>query len=68
MSETIGHRDPLYLFMCYVQWHHTQNVTTHQELLAAMDDDDPDIRLVAEVLLDRVSPRLEATTTNAEVR
>jgi hypothetical protein len=66
MPETIARRDPLYLFMCHLQWHHTGNVAAHEELLAALDDTDPDIRIVAEVLLHRDSPRGEPTSTIAE--
>jgi len=65
MPETIGRRDSLYLFMCHLEWHRTGNVAAHEELLAALGDSDPDIRVVAEVLLHRDSPRSEPTRTAA---
>jgi hypothetical protein len=66
MSEPIGHYDPLYLFFCHLEWHRTRNLPAYQELLAALESSDPDIRTVAEVLLHRDSPRPQATNTSAE--
>jgi hypothetical protein len=66
MPETIGDGDPLYLFLCHLEWRRTRNPAAYQELLAARDDTDPDIRVVAEVLLDQDSQRPEATSTSAE--
>jgi hypothetical protein len=66
MSENGGHRDPLYLFACHLEWHSTGNLACYQELLAALDDNDSDIRIVAEVLLHRSSPRLEPTERTVE--
>jgi len=66
MPETIGRRDSLYLFMCHLEWHRTGNVAAREELVAALGDTDPDIRIVAEVLLHEDSPRHESTSTSAE--
>ncbi len=57
MSEKIGHRDALYLFACHLEWLTKRNLAAYQELLAALDDHDRDIRSLAEALLDRTSPR-----------
>ncbi len=51
VSETTGQNNPLYLFLCQLEWRRTRNLAAYQELLAARDAADPDIRLVAEVLL-----------------
>src|ERR1700675_276309 len=56
-SSTAGHRDPLYLFVCHVEWSHRQSLGAHQELVAALDDSDRAIRDIAEVMLHRYSPR-----------
>lgn len=56
MSENIAHRDALYLFACHLEWHSTRNLAAYQELLAALDDHNRDIRILAEVLLHRTSP------------
>src|SRR6266404_2191471 len=56
-SSTVGHRDPLYLFVCHVEWSHRQSLGAHQELVAALDDSDQAIRAIAEVMLHRYSPR-----------
>jgi hypothetical protein len=50
-------RDPLYLFACYLAWHRDRDIRAYQELVAALDDRDPDVRMVAENLLHRPSPR-----------
>jgi hypothetical protein len=63
MLENFGHRDPLYLFACHLEWRHKRNLAAYQELLAALDDVDCDIRAVAEVLLHRRSPRRERAET-----
>lgn len=44
-------RDPLYLFACHLEWHRRGNLRAYSELLAALDDPDREIRLVAEMLL-----------------
>jgi hypothetical protein len=41
----------LYLFLCQLEWRRTRNLAAYQELLAARDATDPDIRVVAEALL-----------------
>ena len=61
MAEGVRHRDPLYLFACYLEWHRTGKLAAYQELLAALDDGDCDIRNIAEALLHRHSPRPEPT-------
>jgi len=66
MSENVGHRDALYLFACHLEWRDKRNVAAYQELIAALDDPDCEIRDVAEVLLRRSSPRPEATDTSVK--
>ena len=63
MSEKIEHRDALYLFACHLEWLTKRNLAAYQELLAALDDHDGDIRRLAESLLHRSSPRPERTAT-----
>ena len=50
-------RDPLYLFACHLEWHTKANIKAYQEIVAALDDRNPEIRAVAESLLHRLSPR-----------
>lgn len=64
MPERIGHRDALYLFACHLEWLTKRNLAAYQELLAALDDHDGEIRLLAERLLHRSSPRPERTATS----
>jgi len=59
MSEKTGPRDPLYLFTCHLEWHVNGNLAAYQALLAALDDNERDIRNLAESLLHRNSPRPE---------
>jgi hypothetical protein len=66
MSAKIGHRDVLFLFACHLEWHTKQNLGAHQELLAALDDRDRDIRHLAESLLHRISPKPARTATDVE--
>ena len=66
MAKTIGRGDPLYLFLCHLEWCRTRNLAAYQELLAALNDSGPDIRIVAEVLLHRDSPRPEPRSTSAK--
>ena len=66
MSETIEHRDVLYLLACNLEWRTKRNLIAYQELLAALDDHDGDIRRLAESLLHRSSPRLERPATFVE--
>ena len=49
-------RDAVYLFFCHLEWHKKGNLEAYHELVAALDDHDPDIRLVAESLLHLPSP------------
>ena len=55
MSEPIGQRDPLYLFACHLEWRHKGNLEAYQELLAALNDCDCEVRMVAEALLSQES-------------
>lgn len=50
-------RDPLYLFACHLEWHTQGNLRAFQDLLAALDDPSEEVRIVAESLLGRPSPR-----------
>lgn len=45
--------DPLYLFGCHLEWRNMRNVKAYYELMTALDDEDPDIRHLAESLLNR---------------
>jgi len=66
MSKNTGHRDPLYLFVCHLEWHRRGNLAACQELLAALDDRDSDILSVAEALLHRSSPHGKLTEKTVE--
>lgn len=55
MSGNVGHRDPVYLFACYLEWRRRRNLAAYHELVAALDEPDCDIRIVAEILLSSVS-------------
>lgn len=50
-------RDPLFLLLCRVEWHNNRNVAAYMELVAALDDPDPQIRDLAKDLIHRTSPR-----------
>jgi hypothetical protein len=56
-SPIAGTQDPLYLFVCYLEWHHSRNFEAYQELVAALDNSENRIREIAELLLHRISPR-----------
>jgi hypothetical protein len=56
-SAPARNQDPLFLFACYLEWHHQRNLTAYQALVAALDDSDKRIRVAAELLLHRGSPR-----------
>ena len=56
-SAMAGNHDPLYLFACRLEWHHWRKLGAYQALVAALDDSDQRIRVIAEVLLHRSSPR-----------
>jgi hypothetical protein len=66
MSEKLESRDALYLFVCHLEWRNRGNVAAYQELVSALDDPDGDIRVVAEVLLQRNSLRSELTERSVE--
>jgi len=66
MREKVECRDPLYLFACHLEWRTRGNLAAYQELLAALDYPDSDIRVVAEVLLHRNSPRSELAERRVE--
>jgi len=66
MTEKIGHHDALYLFACHLEWLAKRNLAAYQELLAALDDHDAEIRRLAEYLLHRSSPRPEQTSARIE--
>lgn len=53
-------RDDLYLFFCHLEWRDRRNPDAYQELMAARDDQDTEMRQVAESLLHRsLEPRRE---------
>jgi hypothetical protein len=50
-------RDPLCLFACHLAWRREGNLGAYQDLLAGLDDSRSDVRILAESLLHRPSPR-----------
>ncbi len=50
-------RDPVFLFACHLEWRDKANFKAYQELVAALDDVNEEIRVLAEHLLHRASPR-----------
>jgi hypothetical protein len=50
-------RDSLYVFLCHVEWRNRRNLRAYKDLVAALDDHDPNIRQLAGSLLRRSSPR-----------
>lgn len=62
-QQTEGRRSPtnrrssLYLFACHLEWCNKGKLDAYEELVAALDDSDENIRRVAENLLHRSSPR-----------
>jgi hypothetical protein len=50
-------RDPLYLFLCHLEWRKHRHVAEYNQLLAALHDVDPAIRQLAKSLLQRTSAR-----------
>jgi len=66
MSEKTGNRNALYLFACHLLCHSSRNLSAYQELLAALDEPNCEIRTVAEVLLRRNSPRPQHSETSVE--
>ncbi len=61
-------RDPLYLFACHLEWRDKRNIEAYQELVAALDDCNQEIRAVAEKLLHRSSPRPQPENADRESR
>ena len=61
MAKNVEHCDPLYLFACHLEWRNRGNLAAHEELLAALDDSDCEIRTVAEVLLAEVRQHVDQT-------
>jgi hypothetical protein len=51
------HRDPLYLFACYLEYRRKRNAAAHDELVVALHESNCDTRVIAEVLLSRTSQR-----------
>jgi len=52
-----GKHDPLYLFVCHLDWQFQRNLAAYQGLVSALDDSDNRIREIAEMLVHRSSPR-----------
>jgi len=50
-------RDPLYLFLCHLEWRNHGALSAHAELVDALSDSDPVIRALAESLIVRCSQR-----------
>ncbi len=67
MSEKVGYRDALYLFACYLEWRSRRSLAAYQELLAALDDPNCEIRSVAQALLRRNALRPQPSETSVEV-
>ena len=65
MSQPDGLVDPLYLFVCHLEWRRTSNAAAYQELVAALNAIDPEIRGVAEVLLHEHPSLSQPLDTNA---
>lgn len=49
--------DPLYLFLCHLEWQNRGVLWAYTELLAALSDGDPAIQSLAESLIQRCSQR-----------
>ena len=56
--------DALYLFLCHLEWRLGQNSEAHKELVAALDDQDADIREAAKSLLRRAGAGTETLNIN----
>ena len=52
-------RSAIYLFTCHLEWVNRRRLDAYQELVAALDDWDKEVRMVAETLLRRSSPHRE---------
>ena len=68
MPETVGQRDPVYLFLCHLEWRNSGNQAAYLELVAALNDCNYEVRDVAETLLGGSSERPVPNETRAEVR
>ena len=55
--EAPAPRDVVYLVACYLHWCRRHDLFAYSQLVAALDDEDEDVRLVAGVLVQRSSPR-----------
>jgi hypothetical protein len=55
-EHAVRQRDPIYLFACHLEWRCERNMRAYQELVAARDERDIQIRDLAETLLHRSSP------------
>jgi len=66
MSENIGHGNRCTRFCVIWSGCRTMNPGANQELLAALGDPDPDLRVVAEVLLQADLPRPKPMSKSAE--
>jgi hypothetical protein len=49
--------DPLFLFLCHLEWRKHRHVAEYNQLLAALDDANPAIRQLAQSLIQRSSRR-----------
>lgn len=59
--------DALYLFICHLEWHERRDPDAYQELMAALDDQDTEMRQVAESLLHRsLEPGGKKTVPSSE--
>lgn len=64
VRQRVKSRDPLYLFVCHLEWRCNKDVKAYQELIAALDDPNQAIRKLAEMLLHRPSPRPPSQRTS----
>jgi len=49
--KKMSDRDPLYLFLCGLEWRNRGTLSAHAELVEALSDGDPAIRALAEDLI-----------------
>jgi hypothetical protein len=64
-------RDPLYLFLCHLEWRKYRHVAEYNQLLAALDEANPAVRQLAQSLIQPSSrrprdreARLQSSATN----
>ncbi len=55
-AREMQRRDPLYLFLCHLEWRKYGDIAALNQLIAALDDPDPTIRELAEQLTSRRRP------------